>query len=420
MWSLLACTGGAEPAAPLRPTVDALIVLDTVRADHTSACGYGRPTTPRLQALAANGAFLSCDLLVPGSWTLPSHASFFTGANVTEHGAHFTAEGHDLHGSAVIRPLDDSLPTLATLAAARGAATVAVSANPVVSEETGLLRGFETTHVADRFRELDGVALVDATTAALAEHDGRQRAFLFVNIADAHAPWLAIREHAWLPDTRGGDPDIAGASRPDLTPDERAEMRRRHTDLYDHAVERADTTLGALLDALQDGGWWDETSHLVVTSDHGEFLTEHGLVDHGRYLYEANQRVFALSNQVELPPGELAGAGIFELVAEQEIAALQESAEAVAYPDQLWRRLTDGRRGVHTSAAVWGTQKLIWQDGQVQAWDLDDVEAPVELVDVIAKARLDDLVLRVQASADRPVEPDEAALERLRAAGYVE
>ncbi len=63
------------------------IVVDTLRADRTSLCGYALPTTPTLERLAANGASFTCDAHTPASWTLPSHASFFTGRDVSEHGA---------------------------------------------------------------------------------------------------------------------------------------------------------------------------------------------------------------------------------------------------------------------------------------------------------------------------------------------
>ena len=64
------------------------VVLDNVRADHLSLCGYERPTSPNLEAFAAT-AWSSCEAVVPGSWTVPSHASFLTGLEVAHHGAHY-------------------------------------------------------------------------------------------------------------------------------------------------------------------------------------------------------------------------------------------------------------------------------------------------------------------------------------------
>ena len=57
--------------APAQPTV-VLVVMDTVRADHLSVCGYERETSPTLKALVANGAQISCGAISPGAWTLTS------------------------------------------------------------------------------------------------------------------------------------------------------------------------------------------------------------------------------------------------------------------------------------------------------------------------------------------------------------
>ena len=98
-----------------------LIIMDTVRADHTSLCGYSRPTTPNLERFAKEGAVFTCEARAPGSWTLPSHASFFTGKQALDHRAHElpTHRGEDggkaVKGtSAAVRPLKKS-KTLASM-----------------------------------------------------------------------------------------------------------------------------------------------------------------------------------------------------------------------------------------------------------------------------------------------------------------
>ena len=70
-----------------------MIVLDTIRSDHLSICGYERPTTPVLEDLVRQAQAATCDAYAPGTWTLPSHASFFTGLSVPDHGAHFGPDG---------------------------------------------------------------------------------------------------------------------------------------------------------------------------------------------------------------------------------------------------------------------------------------------------------------------------------------
>ena len=106
------------------------IVLDTVRADHLSLYGYPRPTTPTLERLAKNGIrFDRARATAP--WTLPSHASFFTGRWPHELGVQW------------LTPLRPGAPLLAEYMGSRGYATAGFVANTgYCSYDTGLARGF--------------------------------------------------------------------------------------------------------------------------------------------------------------------------------------------------------------------------------------------------------------------------------------
>ncbi|MDP6933469.1 MAG: sulfatase-like hydrolase/transferase, partial [Myxococcota bacterium] len=87
------CLWGLRSRA--QPPHSILIVLDTVRADRLSLCGYDRPTSPTLVSLARAGFTSTCEAYTPGTWTLPSHASFFTGVDVLTHRAHALTDGID-------------------------------------------------------------------------------------------------------------------------------------------------------------------------------------------------------------------------------------------------------------------------------------------------------------------------------------
>jgi arylsulfatase A-like enzyme len=89
-----------------------LVVLDTVRASNTTSYGHTRDTSPTIAALAREGA-LFADATSPSTWSLPSHASLFTGRYPSSHGA---------HGQPSF--LDDRYPTLAEVLAARGYETL--------------------------------------------------------------------------------------------------------------------------------------------------------------------------------------------------------------------------------------------------------------------------------------------------------
>lgn len=111
-----------------------LMVLDTVGAKHLSLYGYGRPTTPHLERLAQEcSVFTRC--LAPACWTVPSHASLFTGLYPSQHGA--------FENNVVLR---DNLPHLVPILKASGYATYGISANSLVSPASGLCPGFDEFH----------------------------------------------------------------------------------------------------------------------------------------------------------------------------------------------------------------------------------------------------------------------------------
>lgn len=109
-----------------------LIVLDTLRADRMSCYGYPRETTPRIDAYAEGGTLFE-RAIVPGQWTIPSHASIFTGEYPT---THMTTQIYDRLG--------DGIVTLADLLNRSGYKTVGFCNNPLLGVvDNELDRGFE-------------------------------------------------------------------------------------------------------------------------------------------------------------------------------------------------------------------------------------------------------------------------------------
>ncbi|MCP4808000.1 MAG: sulfatase-like hydrolase/transferase [Proteobacteria bacterium] len=416
---LLACSS-PPPQEPERAPDVVFVVLDTARADHVSACGYDRPTTPTLDRLVASGAGISCDLVSSGDWTLPSHASFFTGQPVVRHGAHSLPDtGQPLMGTMRIRPLTDTLPTLAEHFQESGYFTAILSGNPVVSGEAGLFRGFKKGRAAAEMGQLWGADMLAAVDDILALAPKEEPLFLFVNIADAHQPWSAVPPGLdWVQAQPEHRPWMKQVYSGAWTGAELEDHLDRAQNGYDYGLYRADEVLDgvlARLDATRDG-----PRRLVVVSDHGEFLGEHGLVDHGRYLWEPNQRVFMLTSPAIELPAELASLHAFHVVRDGALPSQLAPAESVAYPDLLWSNLSSGTKGVHTSVARWEDDvKWTWTEGACTRVDL--AADPGELAPVdVACDPLSELVAAAQASAAAPVEMDPALLERLRAAGYVE
>jgi hypothetical protein len=380
--TLLALTAGAWLLWPRpRPSV-IFVVLDTVRADHLSACGYERPTSPVLEELATEGV-LHCRAYAPGSWTLPSHASFFTGLEPIEHGAHAITSGIDSWegmGSRS-RPLGEGVPTLAERMGARGYQALAVSGSPVVSETMGLMRGFEAFEISRRWGDMYGDALTPVVSELLAEHRDERPLFLFVNIADAHQPWGAVPDGlGWLPPQRSlqwnkaapeGDWQRFVEGR--MEPDEARALTGRAVDSYDWAVHEADRVLGQLLDSLREQGHCDRGCRLILTSDHGEYLGDHRLLDHGHHIHEANARVPVLvwdsQPGAALPRFEqpaLAALEVYDLVLDGHRPERPRRASSQAWPHARRCKHVEGLAFCSTSVALWsGQERVSWIDEEL-------------------------------------------------------
>jgi arylsulfatase A-like enzyme len=297
-----------------------LVVLDTVRADRMGIHGYRRDTTPSLARLAQEGiVFEQARSTAP--WTLPSHASMFTGR-----WPHQTGVGED-------RPLDASLPTLAEFLSGQGYLTAGFVANTYYCNSWfGLGKGFaryedfydedlvvsfaETLRCSALGRSLVQLARVPLGTQRrrkdaaqirndfldwLTEQEGGRPFFAFLNLFDAHTPYL-------LPE---GDHRRFGL-RPESTSDilllhewdkrSRREVTEREktlvSDAYDDCIAYIDSELGKLFDELRRRGILENTL-VIVTADHGEEMGEHGLYGHGKSLYSQEMHV----PLVILPPG---------------------------------------------------------------------------------------------------------------------
>ncbi len=297
--------GGPRPSTPpaddpARPSV-LLVVLDTVRADHLSLYGYRRPTTPWLEKRLRSwpGAVVFPRAYANGNWTVPSHASLFTGRLVSEHGADFGA------GPVALPP---GVPTLAEKLRERGYRTAGFSANPQLLLTPGLGRGFDVwrhpvpTHgLPDLGESLRARLLPGLFPEAVTGHPpaelvllraaqeliacGGRPCFVLANLFEPHAryaprapcrgrfaPW-GLREPLELPLLSLGREGLA-----------RLETR------YDEEVCSLDFAVGELFDELAARGWLQH-NWLVITADHGEAFGEHGVSEHGTSLFDEEVRI---------------------------------------------------------------------------------------------------------------------------------
>jgi arylsulfatase A-like enzyme len=307
LWLLSPATVQAvTPAAASRRPSIVLITLDTTRADHLSAYGYPRPTTPRLQTFASR-ATVYRHAYANGDMTLSSHGSIFTGLYPTQHGAH--VEGSERTA------VSTDVPTLGDLLKKAGYRTYASVANKIFLDPVwGFARGFDrwewlnplpVVPVNDRWyllrRGLYKATLPVIWTEALrafapgsqvasvgeqliADAEG-QPFFLFMNFMEDHRPWVPPAESR-LPFAdyeqtfdelalRSFQPSVMMGLR-SVTPGERSKIAAA----YDASVASLDIVVGGLFDRFAQEPWWND-SLVIVTADHGEHLGERNLLDHG-------------------------------------------------------------------------------------------------------------------------------------------
>jgi hypothetical protein len=181
--ALAACAPDAPRPEPKAPPNVVLLTLDTVRADHLGCYGYSRATSPRLDAFA-RGATLYRRSFSSAPWTLPSHASLFTGRYSFEHGARNLRSRDPGRSFSALAP---GHYTLAEALKERGYATAAFVANTgLLSRRCGVNQGFDVYQTRRLpAREINAAGLEFMRKAR------KRPFFLFLNYMEAHRPYDA-------------------------------------------------------------------------------------------------------------------------------------------------------------------------------------------------------------------------------------
>lgn len=248
-----------------------LVSIDTLRADRLPAYGYEGVETPAIDRLVAD-AVLFERAYSHSPQTLPAHVSMFTGLLPVEHGV------RDNLGFAV-GPEQTLLPELLTPLGYRSAAVVS---SYVLRKEVGLARGFETYD--DRLPQAPPSA-----SSVQVQRDGSdslQVAERWLEEAAVPGAPVFLFLHLYEPHTPYAPPDRFARYAP-----------------YDGEIAYADEIVGRLFDTLRARGLYDEAL-IVLLSDHGEGLGDHGEQEHGVFLYDEAIRVPLV---VKLPGGREAG-----------------------------------------------------------------------------------------------------------------
>lgn len=437
--SLIFVTTRSVSCSPTAKTRSApvviFVVIDTLRADRMSLCGYRHPTTPYIEDLVDDGASYACDSHSPSTWTLPSHASFFTGVEPDEHEAGNRA-GSDptkLRGAV---PLGPELPTLAEEMSARGYQTLLLSGNPVVSEVAGLTRGFDHVAIGRTFPMMHDHRLAERLKGLLrvAKLDPGQPLFAFINIADPHDPWTAVPEGTGFLPARSAltpSPNRRRFQSGAMPEEEAAPWLSHLSDVYDYAVLRADGSLELVLEVLRSAGWLGQGYRLVITSDHGELLGEHRLIGHAKELfYEPLTRVpfiyFSTEGKLELP-GEVPSISAHALLRDGILPAPLPQSFASVFRRSTAPPADPSLPCSYSRAALWeGGAKLVADEGRVVRFDLTadpDEEEPRPADDhpaapsLLAHCRALDEAYTSHRAVDPDLEAEVAA--QLKALGYL-
>jgi choline-sulfatase len=259
-----------------RPEPIVLVSIDTLRADHLPAYGYRRVATPALDALAADGIVFE-RAYAHSPQTLPSHVSIFSGRLPFEHGV------RDNIGFTVKR--DERL--LAERLREAGYRSGGFVSAYVLRQETGIGRGFDrydsrlpvsSPELSFGQVQRDGAQTLERATAWLDEQPDA-RVFLFVHFYEPHTPYSPPPRFA-------------------------------RYDPYDGEIAYADELVGRLVAVLRAKNLYDR-SLIVVLSDHGEGLGDHGELEHGVFLYNETVHVPLI---VKMPGARGAGRRVSAVV----------------------------------------------------------------------------------------------------------
>ena len=278
-----ACTPREQAVPENAPVI--LISIDTLRADRLPAYGYDKVATPNIDALVKDGvlfenAYSHCPM------TLPSHVSMLTGLLPTEHG---------VRNNLGYRFDPAKHATLPQKLKSRGYATGAAVSSYVLRADTGLGAAFDfyddaipvATSGAASQHQRPGETTLAISRKWISEH-ASQPFFFFFHVYEPHAPY---------------------------TPPE--PFRSRYSEPYDGEVAHSDAIVGELLQFLKTSGLYDRAT-IILTSDHGEGLWQHGEDQHGILLY---REVLQVPMIVKLPKRARAGERIAAPVALADLPA---------------------------------------------------------------------------------------------------
>lgn len=418
------CSSG--PEGDSRPNV-LFVLVDTLRADHLSTYGYGRETSPRIDALGESGWVFENHISHAGQ-TVPATISMMLSKFPAEHGFLHKGPGHFSKHPPYF---DSELLLLPEVLRKANYRTGGFVANPFLMKKHNFNQGFDYfLHDQGRGAVLTRAALAWIDRSA---EETSQPFFAYLHLMDVHSPYQPPARYAKMfAAGREGSLVYHNGPAPDLS---KRDLEYTMA-LYDAQIRYLDDLVDELLKGLQERGLLENTI-VVLTADHGDEFLEHGGLGHGTSVYgellrvplilsfppqlEPGRRIEHLTQHIDLAPTLLELLGLAKPPSFRG-SSLFEPADLIFAENGPWRATyaagaklvvndDSERKELFDEADALDQRQL--QDGELQAElqiHLDDYQRLSELFEE-SRERGDS----VDGSAWT-----EAELEQLRALGYTE
>lgn len=288
----------AKQTIAVQKTPNVIIILvDALRPDHLSCYGYSLPTSPNIDKLADQGVLFN-SVLATSNWSIPTHASLFTGTYPSCHGAY-----------SLFSILGEDIPTLSEILTKKGYYTINLYNNPLLGKSGGLGRGFElglgieNEHKVSLtlIRLYEKIFTEDSLTDDIFHmsqklinqaHEYRVPYFLFLNLLDVHGPYRPKEPYfsQFLKSVKIDQVDVPLVNKfryhiKSKVKQFKLLLKLKESDfaylfrMYDSNIRFVDEEIGKFIKSLRNKGQLDNTL-ILVTADHGEYLGEHGIIGH--------------------------------------------------------------------------------------------------------------------------------------------
>jgi arylsulfatase A-like enzyme len=431
-----------------------LIVMDTARHDHCSFHGYEKKTTPILEELSKNSTIFH-DAYTPAGWTSPAHASLFTGLFPISHGV---SQENWICG--------DDLTTLAEILRDRGYETVGIVENPVLASPNNFDQGFQMYHETWKIKKKNQNTACEIFKEFVPNRNKNKPFFVFFNFIEPHSPYNSSGPFY---DTFISDPSIKLEHNMwieyFLNKVNFSNSQIKHLfELYDAEILYTDYLIGQVIYTLKNYDLWNDTV-FIVTSDHGENIGDHNMMDHVFSLHESIIKIpllihypksFALGHHdfsptllIDIFPTLLKLCGIdinrFDYHGVSLVNSERKNRKIFAeyyYPKQALELFPDDEKNHkrlekykrRIKAVIEGKFKLIWgSDGNHALYNLkEDPNEEKNLVNndfyknqkQLLLESLQDFVKKYHSNRNRSTknslkEMDKKTLEELKSLGYI-